>query len=247
MRHRFLTPKWLLGHALVLAVLIGFPTLGVWQLDRHQDATEREAEQRERLDAPPLGAEALEEDPEALRYHEIELQGRWRPDDELLLSPRPLGGEPGHHVLTPFEAEDGRTVLVDRGWVPQDVEGPPVAEAPPPDGEVTLRGELVDGESARRIGPREGERATGAGPDAAEVVSAPDPEAVAGALGEDLPPVVVYAREGAAAGGADVPRPPAVPDHADVDHFSYAMQWFIFTTVVAGGYPVLLWRVRRAG
>ncbi len=247
MRHRFLTPKWLLGHALVLAVIVSFPALGVWQLDRHQDAAAREAEQRERGEAPPLDADALDDEPEALRYHTVELTGRWRPDDELLLSPRPLGGQPGHHVLTPFEADGGPTVLVDRGWVPQDVEGPPVAQAPPPEGEVTLEGELVDGESARRIGPREGERATGAGADAAEIVSAPDPEAVADALEVDLPPLVVYAREGAAAEGSDLPRSPAVPDHADVDHFSYAMQWFIFTTVVAGGYPVLLWRVRRGG
>ena len=43
-RSVLLTPKWLVGHALALVVVVSFTQLGVWQLRRHAERQTRDAE-----------------------------------------------------------------------------------------------------------------------------------------------------------------------------------------------------------
>lgn len=249
MRSPLLSPVWLVAHVLVAVVLATFPLLGLWQLDRHeqQQATNTALEQRP--EQPPLTAEALGGDADQLAYRRITLTGEWEPGMEVLLSTRPHQGRPGHHVLTPLRLDDGSAVLVDRGWVPYDVSAPPLEEAPPPDGRVEVRGTALPRQPARRAGALDGEgRAADdvTDGDSIEFVSHPDPVVVGRALDEPLPPVVVRADDGHRPAGAELPVtvPPPEPER-DVNHFSYAMQWFLFTAVVAIGYPVLLLRRRR--
>src|SRR5690606_658236 len=66
----------------------------------------------------------------------------YRVQDELLLRSRSWNGQPGWHVLTPLELQDGALLLVDRGWVPYAMDRVPVAEAAPPSGSVTVTGVL---------------------------------------------------------------------------------------------------------
>lgn len=251
MRSPLLSPVWLLGHVLVAAVLVSFPLLGLWQLDRHEEQQATNAALEQRPDQPPLQPGELDGDPDELAYRRAELVGTWEPADEVLLSTRTYQGRPGHHVLTPLRLSDGSAVLVDRGWVPYDVDAPPVEGARPPDGRVEVTGLVLPREPARRAGALDGEGQAasdvGAG-DAIEFVSHADPAVVGRTLSEPLPPVVVRADAGHRNAGAELPVtvPPPEPE-ADVDHFSYAMQWFLFTVVVAVGYPVLLWRRQRDG
>lgn len=251
MRSPLLSPVWLLGHVLVAAVLASFPLLGLWQLDRHEEQQATHAALEQRPDQPPLQPGELDGDPDELAYRRADLVGTWEPADEVLLSTRTHQGRPGHHVLTPLRLSDGSAVLVDRGWVPYDVDTPPVEDARPPDGRVAVTGLVLPRQPARRAGDLDGEgRAAsdvGAG-DAIEFVSHADPAVVGRTLSEPLPAMVVRADDGHRRAGAELPVtvPPPEPE-GDVDHFSYAMQWFLFTVVVAVGYPVLLWRRQRDG
>ena len=43
----------------------------------------------------------------------------------------------------------------------------------------------------------------------------------------------------------DLPQPLDAPDLSEGPHFSYAVQWFIFTTIAVVGYPVILFKVAR--
>src|SRR5690606_20888292 len=72
--------------------------------------------------------------------------GTYDPQDEVLLRGRSLDGQPGYHVLTPLVLDAtagalaGRALLVERGWVPYDMDRVPVEAALPPAGSVTVRG-----------------------------------------------------------------------------------------------------------
>lgn len=248
-RHRLLSPVWLVGHVIVAAVLVGFPLLGMWQLDRHQQQQTTTAQLEQRPQQPALTAGELDGDPAQLAYRRVAVTGTWQPRDEVLLSTRPYRGQPGHHVLTPLRLADGTAVLVDRGWVPYDVDAPPVADAAPPQGQVRVTGVAMPARDARRAGDLQGEGrppADIAAGEAVEFVSHPDPALVGRLIGVDLPGIVVRADDGHRRAGASLPvtLPPPEPDEG-VNHLSYAMQWFLFAGVVAVGYPILLWRRGR--
>lgn len=243
-----LSPVWLVGHVLVAAVLVGFPLLGLWQLDRHEEREATNAALTERADQPAVDGDALDGDPEALAYRRVELSGTWQAHQEVMLSARPLDGRPGHHLLTVLRLADGTPVLVDRGWVPYETDAPPVAEAAPPSGEVDVSGVLLPAVPARRAGQLDGEGhdpATLVEGQRIEFVSHADPGVVGRALGEPLPELVVRADAGHRADGGELPVTVPPPEPTEGNHFSYALQWFLFTGVVAVGYPLLLRQRRR--
>src|SRR5690606_11043464 len=68
-------------------------------------------------------------------------------DDELLVRGRPLGGSPGFEQLVPFQLDDGRLFVVDRGWLPTgNAQDLPDVDPAPPAGPVTVVVRLKAGE-----------------------------------------------------------------------------------------------------
>lgn len=102
---------------LALAGMALLMTLGAWQLQRLEwkqnllSAIEAGAQ-----NPMPLGIADLNE---ANLYQSGTLRGRFMPDNEILLQAKISDGEPGYHVITPFNA-GGELVLVNRGWAPLD-------------------------------------------------------------------------------------------------------------------------------
>ena len=54
----------------------------------------------------------------------VVVTGRFRHDREIFLGARSLNGNPGYHLVTPFRLDDGRVLLVDRGWIPLERKTP---------------------------------------------------------------------------------------------------------------------------
>jgi surfeit locus 1 family protein len=48
------------------------------------------------------------------------LRGAYDFDKQITVGPRVYKNLPGRHVITPFKLEDGTTILVNRGWVPNE-------------------------------------------------------------------------------------------------------------------------------
>jgi surfeit locus 1 family protein len=89
----------------------------------------------------PVAIEGQIKDPEALRYRRIEAEGNYLPEGQFLIEGRRDGGTTGFHVVAPFRlSATGDLMLVDRGWIPADSKGDPVA-APVPEGRRVLHGE----------------------------------------------------------------------------------------------------------
>ncbi len=104
-----------------LALLI---SLGLWQLDR---ATQKK-ELLEQRQAGIASSEVLHlsnntiDDSELLRYKKVIIKGRYDETHQFLIDNQINAGKVGFLVLTPFILLDGsRSVLVNRGWVPLNV------------------------------------------------------------------------------------------------------------------------------
>lgn len=220
---------------LALAVVIVALTcarLGLWQLDRLEGRRAFNTLLEERLALPAAPLDALAGTPgHALRYRRVTVQGTFDPAREAVLFGRPSEGEPGNHVLTPLMSRSGRTLIVDRGWVPIDDDTPPVAVATPPDGEVLARGVLLPTEAASTFeGP----------PGSPTRVGSVDVELLTRGTPDPFEEVYLLLGSQAPAQATELPRPVPLPVPDEGPHLSYAIQWFIFATIALVGYGVLV-------
>lgn len=124
-----------------LVVLIG---LGTWQMQRRawKEGLLDAIAQRVTATPVPLDAAARRwAAGEDLEYLRVTARGRFQHDKErLLYAPGKEG--PGFHVFTPLETADGRTLFVNRGFVPDAVKDPAARAAGQPQGEVEVTGLL---------------------------------------------------------------------------------------------------------
>ena len=249
----FLRPRWLLTHLLIAALAITFIGLGFWQLRRLEERRADNAQIAANMAAPPQPLDqTLEQygnDPGALKYRRVEVTGRYRPADEVLLTPRASNRQAGHHVVTPLELDGGSgAVLVERGWVPFAMDAPPIAEAAPPEGEVTVSGILFPTQEATRYGTSGSSGAPStAGPERLTFLSVTDVDRIQPQVDIPLLPVSILLQEQTPLADG-LPIPGAPPVQSEGNHQSYALQWFFFAAIALGGYPLLLrrsWRARQ--
>lgn len=126
-----------LAATVVLLVLVG---LGTWQWQRLQWKEELIAFRTERLAEPARAVPAGVDDWSALDFVRLEATGRFAHGQEQLMGVSKHDGRLGRQVLTPLLMEDGRALLVDRGWVPEDRTHPAARPDGQPEGDVTVRG-----------------------------------------------------------------------------------------------------------
>ena len=106
-----------------LAVLIG---LGFWQLKRLEWKQGLIAQIEARTKGAPITLEAavaLAGEGRDPSYYRVRVDGRFHHAKELYLY-AVSDGRVGWHVITPLETEDGDVVLVDRGFVPDELKDP---------------------------------------------------------------------------------------------------------------------------
>jgi surfeit locus 1 family protein len=83
----------------------------------------------------PAGA-----DLRAIDFRRLAVHGVYLHDESFAFGLSASGGEPGGRLITPFRLDDGRVVLVERGWLPEGLLPPRVPEALRPRGPVRLEG-----------------------------------------------------------------------------------------------------------
>ena len=149
---QFLTPNWFILAAIIVALsYFAFTALAPWQLNKDDDIVARNEQIEAAYERDPVpvtdvmdGAGAISDEEEWTR---VVLQGRYLPDDEVLLRMRPVDKNPAFQALTPFELSSGEQILVHRGWVStgDGVTVPDIEQAP--SGEVSLVGMVRQGEA----------------------------------------------------------------------------------------------------
>ncbi len=79
----------------------------------------------------------------SIRYKQIELVGRYHPNQQFLLDNQIKSGKPGFMVLTPFFVEGSQNVLlVNRGWIPLGNNRAEIPELSVTNAVTSLRGRI---------------------------------------------------------------------------------------------------------
>ncbi len=113
--HARWSASWRMTLLTVLAILACLD-LGRWQWHRAQYKRALAVAFSAGSASPEdLGARSASELP---RYTRVRVQGRYDGAHQFLLDNLSHQGRAGYEVLTPLELADGRTLLVNRGWVP---------------------------------------------------------------------------------------------------------------------------------
>ena len=242
--YRFLrTPAWIAGIVVALVAVVVFANLGLWQLRRLDERRAINARIEAGLTDDPVDLATLlrvDPDPEALDFTRVRASGTYLLDEEVILQVRSLNGQSGHEVLTPLLLSDGSAILVDRGWVTIDVVGPPVVGSEPPAAAVTVEGVLRDPPERGRFGPSD------AASGELERVNRVDVDRLQQQIDKPLRPVYLQLETQTPAQPGRYPIPLPAIAVSEGPHLSYAVQWFIFATIVAIGFPLLVWRTARA-
>ena len=245
--YRFLLSRqWVI---LTLVALLLIPTmirLGIWQMHRYDERTARNQLVSDALDAKPVPVETLTSPGHTVtskeRYHSVTAKGRFDTDDEVVVRRRTNSDdEVGYHVLTPFVLNDGKVLLVNRGWIAAD--GPSQTAFPkipaPPRGEITVTGRLMPDETTEASGIK-------------DLKGLPDRQIMlinsaqeAKRLGADV--LGGYIAQTAPEPKGDTPElmgsKPGMENAAL--NYAYAFQWWLFAAGVPIGWVVLVRRETR--
>lgn len=220
MSKRFLLPV-LFG----LAGLVVFLSLGKWQLDRLEWKQGVLAEIEARIGGAPV---ALPQtlDPQRDRFLPVRIAGEMTGDElHVLVSSRDYGA--GFRIISAFMTDDGRRIMVDRGFVLAADKDKGRAT-----GAMAFEGNLH--------WPDERDSYTPENEPAKNYWYAREVDVLAAALG--AVPVLVIARDRTDAG---VTPMPVTAEGIPNDHLEYAITWFLLaaTWVVMTGFA--LWRIKR--
>lgn len=212
----------LLFGAFGIAVLM---SLGIWQLQRLAWKEAALAEIDARIGAAPVELPAV---PDVVvdKYLPVQAKGALTGEElDVLVSRKEIGA--GYRVISVFETDTGRRVLLDRGFLVDDARGlPREARA------LEVEGNLVWPDEVDGYTPA---------PDAKTGVwFARDVPAMAKVLKTE--PLLIVAKSETGDGIEPMPvDASAIPN----DHLNYAITWFSLALVWTGMTGLLLWRMRR--
>jgi cytochrome oxidase assembly protein ShyY1 len=244
--YRFLLSRqWVI---LTLVALLLIPTmvrLGIWQMHRYEERTARNRLVAEALGAEPVPVEELTSPghtvTRAERYRSVTAKGRFDTDHEVVVRRRTNShDEVGYHVLTPFVLDDGKVLLVNRGWVRSTGLGETAfPEIPaPPRGEIAVTGRLMPDETTEVSGIKDLKGL----PD--RQIMLINSEQEAHRLGSPVLGGYIAQTMPEPKGGT----PELIGSPGDEDaalNYAYAVQWWLFAAGVPMGWITLVRRERR--
>jgi surfeit locus 1 family protein len=102
--------------ALTIAAVVSFVRLGLWQWHRAAEKSALLAQFNAGSQSiSDLGGRPTDHIP---RYAQVRVQGSYDSERQFLLDNISHHARPGFEVLTPLRLTDGRTLVVNRGWLP---------------------------------------------------------------------------------------------------------------------------------
>lgn len=225
--HNFITSRefTLVPSVMALIGVVILLSLGTWQLYRlswknqliEQIAQNMQAPARDLRAAPPAENAWRE-----LDHRKVMLQGVWQWVRSFKMMPRTYEGAVGYHLYVPLKLNDGQTLVVNRGFVPDGQAILPDAE----ENVVAVQGVLKLPESRKPWGSPENDPSRG-------VWVWPDLAAMRHEIGvNSLAPVIFYEARETARDSYPIGGVLPLPSHNR--HRQYALVWFALATALMG-------------
>jgi len=213
----------LVASAAAVAAIALFVVAGNWQRGRmNAKEADRAAVDAASAQAPVPLPDAV--DWAAWRWRRVVATGTWRGATQLLIDNRIVDGRAGFAVVTPLALDDGRAVLVDRGFAPAGAGETRVPRVDAPSGRATVEGRVV-------VPPARYVELGATTAPSSNVWQNLDPSRIATATDLKLLPIVIEQDPAAPADGLTRRWSPAGPDATT--HRVYMLQWYAFAVLVA--------------
>lgn len=219
--------------AIGVALLLG---LSVWQLQRLEWKEALLAERQERPAMPALRQDELSAitDPAGFEFRLVRVTGTFDHAHEMPLLARSMNGNVGVQIVTPFTLENGTTILINRGWVPDDHADPATRADGLVDGPVTIEALIRRPGEPNWLVP-DNEPATNRW----FWMDLPAMRTAAG-LNPDGPPFYLDERAGQHPG--EFPIGGQTRLEMPNDHLQYAITWFLLAIALAAIWFFFHWR-----
>ncbi|MDW6063659.1 SURF1 family protein [Streptomyces sp. FXJ1.4098] len=245
--YRFLLSRqWVILTLVGLALIPVMIRLGYWQLHRHEHRVAQNQLIADNLDARAVPVDRLTGPGRTVAYDEmwrtVTAKGRYDTGHEVVVRQRTAADDQtiGYYVLTPLVMDDGRAVLVNRGWIPagNDLTRFPKVPAAP-SGEITVTGRLKRDETTGNSGIKDKQ-----GLPARQVMLINSGQ-LAKSLSEPVLGGYIELTKSSPK-GSDQPEVVPEPDHSGIGpHMAYAIQWWLFSAGVPIGWVILVRRELR--
>lgn len=221
------TPRWIGFTTLVLVSIVAFGLLSRWQWARANEKQAQRIELEQAAAANPT--ELTESAAQAPDWQIISTTGTYDSATQVVVRQRPQDGRNGFWVLTPLLLTNGRSVWVNRGWLPASASATTSPLIPePPFGQVAIIGSWHGFEQINEASR------TGL------------PEKMVGAVDPSVLPLTGdfdgYLRLTATTPSQEVLVFVAAPQIDDTMNLSYAGQWLLFAGVALVGWYFFLRR-----
>jgi surfeit locus 1 family protein len=241
---RAFSRQWILTTVLVVIAAAVCVRLGIWQLDRLAQRRAFNAHVLAMRALPPLDLNAsTPADLTSMEYRAVQVHGKYDFEHQVALRNQYYGDQYGFHLLTPLLLDDGRAILIDRGWIPADGNDSPAAwRAYDEPGEVTLKGILRLGRARPDIGGVP-DPTLSPGQTRLDFWNSVNLDRIAAQIPYPLLPVYVQPDVDVADSTPPIPFQPEI-EISEGPHLGYAFQWFTFAAILLLGYPFYL---RKSG
>lgn len=209
--------------------------LAQWQFDRNESRTAQIDLVEANYDQDPVSLSELVTPGAPLdgahEWRQVALRGAYAVDEQLLVRNRPHGGTRAFEVVVPFHLDDGRVLIINRGWVAPGAGDTPDEVAAPAPGTLDVVVRLRPGEPLPQSGRSapEGQVPTIHLPSIAEVTG---PQTLTMAYGQ-----IVSESPAADVSLGTYDRPTEDPG----PHLSYAIQWILFAIM---GFVFIVYMIR---
>ena len=234
-------PSLVLPTLFTLAMMAALLGLGTWQVQRLAWKQALIAAVNERTTRTPVEAPLFGEwpglDKDSLEYRHVRVTGHFDHAAEVqvytdLPEPKGKAGGLGYWIMTPLRRDDGSTILINRGFVPQDRRDPSSRREGQVEAAVTITGLARWSEDRNAFTPNDE-------PQKGDWFTR-DVKAIAAA--RNLTQVAPFFIDAEASPPGGLPQGGETRLVFPNRHLEYALTWYGLAIALAGVYLVFAWR-----